>query len=81
MVLPVRNEVVIVFLDLAYKALTPPGIPEADALSQVWDWVTDPSVETADWMHRKSSYHLVQMGWRVAKDARLLLKYSDSVKQ
>lgn len=40
---------------------------------------TDPSVDTADWFHRKSSHHCVWVGWLVAEDTGLILKYSDLV--
>ena len=71
--------VLIVFHVLAHKALTHPGSLEADALAWVQALTTDPSVHTADWVHRKGGQHSAQVGWHIAKDARLLLKYSDLV--
>lgn len=52
---------------------------EADALAQVCDLATDPSVDTTDWVHRKSHYHSIQVERYIAKDAGLPLKCSDLV--
>ena len=68
-----------VFHVLARKALTPPGNQEADALAWVQSLATDPSADTADWMHGKSGHHRAWVGWHIAKDVGLPLKYSDLV--
>lgn len=49
--------VLTVFYILAHKALTPLGNQEAASLAQVWALVTNPSVDTTNWLHRKSSHH------------------------
>lgn len=48
--------VLIVFLVSVYKVLTTPGNQEAGALALVQTLTTDSSVDTADWVHRKSSH-------------------------
>ena len=40
---------------------------------------TDPSVATADWVHRKSGHCNTWVRWHIAKDAGLPLKCSDLV--
>lgn len=37
------------------------------------------SVDIADWVHRKNGHHCAQMGWCIANDAGVPLKYSDLV--
>lgn len=55
------------------------GNQEAGALAQVCDIVTDPSVDTTDWVHRESHYHSIQVECRIAKDADCSLKCSGLV--
>ena len=62
-----------------FNALKPPGNQETDAPTQLQAPATDPSEGTADWVCRKSGHLCPQTGWRIAKDARLPLKYSDLV--
>ena len=47
--------VLTVFHIPAHKALTPPGNQEADALAQICALATDPSVDTAEEVHRKEA--------------------------
>lgn len=68
-----------VFHVSAHKASTAPGNQGEDALGKIGALATDPSVGTTDWVHRKSGYHSVQVGWCTAKEAELALKYSDLV--
>ena len=62
------------------KALTPPGNQETDALAWIQAQEIDPSADRADGMNRKSGHHRTQVGWYIAKDARLSSEYSGSVK-
>lgn len=62
----------------AHKTLTPSGNQKADVLAQVHTLTTDPSVDI-DLVHRKSDHCCTQVGWHIAKDAGLPLKYSDTL--
>ena len=48
-------------------------------LSRYEPWGLIASVDTADWVYRKSGCCSAWVGWHIAKDARLPLKYSDLV--
>lgn len=74
-----KPEIDLVFHVSAHKASTAPGNQGEDALPKIGALATDPSVGTTDWVHRKSGYHSVQVGWCTAKEAELALKYSDLV--
>lgn len=62
---------------LAHKPLTPCG--NQDALAQVRTLAIDTLVDIADWLHRKSGHHSIQVEWHIAKDAGLPLKYGNLV--
>lgn len=70
-----------VFRATAHKALTPPGNQEVDVLPQAQALATDPSVSTADWVHRKNGHHNARAGWHFVNDAKLPLEYSDFTKE
>lgn len=36
-------------------------------------------MNTVNWVHRKSGHHSARVGWRVARESGLPLKYSDLV--
>lgn len=63
----------------AHEVLTPAGSQESDALAQVRAIATDPSVDTAYRAHRKSGHRNAQLGWHIAKDAQLPVKFGDLV--
>ena len=69
--------VLTIFHVTAHKVLNLSGNQEADALAGVPALATGPSVDTVDWVHRKSGHHSAQGAWHIAQDARLLTKYSD----
>lgn len=55
-----------IFQVQAHKALRVPSNQEADALAQV----SDSSVETADWAHKRKGHHSAWRRLQIAKDAR-----------
>lgn len=52
---------------------------KADALAWLSALETKPLVDTAKWVHRESGLHNAVVGWHIAKDVGLPLKYSDLV--
>lgn len=60
--------VLAVFSIPAHKALAHPDYKEADVLAQVQSLATDPSLNTTDWVHRKSIHCSAWVGWYAAKD-------------
>ena len=61
--------VLAVFHVWGHEALTPPDSQKADAPAQGPALATDPSVDTAGWVRRKSGHRHAHMGWRIAQDA------------
>lgn len=61
------------------KILTHLGNQEADAVAPVQALATDPSVDTADWMHRKNGHCSTWMEWYITKDSRLPWEYNKLV--
>lgn len=62
--------VLTVFHVQAHRALTLPGNQDADVPARVRALTSDPSVDTADRVHRKSGPCRAQVGWSPARDAR-----------
>lgn len=48
-------------------------------MAKIHALATDLSVDTVDWVHQKSGPGSAQIGWLIAKEAGLLLTYSDLV--
>lgn len=59
-----------VFSVPVHKALVPSEYKEADALAQVQSLATDPSLNTTDWVHRKSIHCSAWVVWHTAKDSK-----------
>lgn len=65
-------EAVLTVFHVPAQTLTSPGNHKADVLAQYKTLATETSVVRADWV--QSGHHCPQVGWPVAKDARLPLK-------
>lgn len=65
-------EAVLIVFHVAAQKLTSPGNHKADVLSQYKLLATDTLVVRADWV--QSDHHCAQVGWHIAKEARLPLK-------